>query len=389
MTDSIKLCLDLRGMPRSARRQVEVHHAQTKNKRNEKVGKRYPKPITMTSPMSGTGVRLETYWDGEGSRFLQSQIAADMNIPNAITGHNCEHGTSVFAAGVAGLELLKYWMVRDGVPSSAVDMLSTHDATFNGATVTYLLDCKTEGLARRNLQFLNAAARILDRKVTGNDSTNQTFYIRRNGYMVVVYYKTDFSHCVFPNDEVAEALKGRARCIIRIEVRMQGHFLRARGWDELESWRHAYSEGRYEAIFGALVRGLFKLDVVLRHKAPRAEAMDRLTATGRAIVEAYLAGTSADALPSIKAGGTADARSKIKSKWRAAILKALRIDITIPWKHHQELHHADVDRRLQYPGDHHPSAPAAAHCFWEKSWSTQLGRLKTHYQSEAARQAAM
>ncbi len=398
MTDSSKLCLDLRSMPDEARRQVEVHHAQTKNKRNQNVGKPYTKEIQVTSPMSGTGMTFETYWDGTGKEFLQSQIVAAMNLPNALTGHNCEHGTSVFAAGVSGFYLFKHWMARDGVPGSALEMLTTHHVALHGATVTFLLRAETEEKTRTILLQMKAAARILGLSPTGEDSTNETFYIRCNGFLVTVYHKTNFSHCDFPNEELAETLKARARCIIRIEVYMQGHFLRKRGWDALESWRNAYPEGRYEAIFGEMVRGLFKLEkvkqgvikpgVILRNKAPRQEAMQRLTDTECAIVQAYLAGTPADELPSIKECATADARSKIKSRWRKSVLEKLRIDITIPWKQHQELRHADLDRLLQYPGDYHPDATTAAHCFCEENWPKQRAHLKSLYRQEVERQSA-
>jgi hypothetical protein len=388
MTDSLKVCLDLRGMPEEARREVEVHHARTQDKRDSYVGERYPKPINATSPLSGTGMELKTYWEDAKPHFVQSHIVAELNIPNALTGHNCEHGTSIFAAGEAGLELLKHRMVCDGVPGDAVDMLTTHHVSLHGATITYLLRCTGEDQAHANVLKMKAALRILGYVPTGSDSTNETFYVRRNGYAITVYHKTDFSHCNFPNEELAEILKARARCIIRIEVYMQGHYLRERGWDALESWRNAYAEGRYEAIFNELVRGLFKLDVVLRHKAPRKEALKNLTATERAIVQAYLAGTSADALPAIKDGATADARSKIKSKWKKIIREKLRIDITIPWELHQELRHADIDRLVGYPGDHHPDAVAAAHCFCEKNRPKLLERLKTLYRQAVARQSS-
>jgi hypothetical protein len=386
MTDSVKLCLNLRDMPEEARREVEVHHAQTKNKRNRNVGKRYPKKISTTSPMSGTGMKLETYWDEIGQEFLQSQIVADMNIPNALTGHNCEHGTSVFAAGVAALELLKCWMVSDGVPGSAVDMLTTHHVALHGATVTYLLRHTGESQAHASVLEMKAALRLMGYVPTGNDSTNETFYVHRNGYVITVYHKTNFSHCIFPNEEFAEILKARARCIVRIEIYMQGHYLRERGWGALESWRNAYAEGRYEAIFNELVRGLFKLDVVLRQKTPRKEALKNLTATERAIVKDYLAGTSVDALPAIKEGATADARSKIKSKWKMIIRDKLHIDITIPWEQHQKLHHADIERLVRYPGDYHPNAVTVAQCLCEETWPKLRQRLKKLRSDEVARQ---
>ena len=222
MTDSVIPCLDLRSMPEEARREVEVYHNRTQNKRWEYVCERYPKSITITSPMSGTGMELKTYWDGSGEQFLQSHSVVHLNFPNAVAAQNCEHGTSVFAAGVAGMYLLKYQMACDGVPGHALDMLSTHHVSLHGATVTYLITCKTEEETRANVLQMKAALRILGHKPTGNDSTNETFYVHRNGYVVAVYHKTDFSHCIFASEEVAEMLKARARCIIRIEVYMQG-----------------------------------------------------------------------------------------------------------------------------------------------------------------------
>jgi hypothetical protein len=376
MTDSIKACVDLRLMATDARRQVEVHYAQTKNKHDQDVGARYAKPIKATSPMSGTGMMVATYWNGDRPNFLQSQVVADLNIPNALTGHNCEHGTSVFAAGVAALELLKHWMVREGVPRNEVDKLSSRDVTLHGATVTFLLDCETEDQARRNVKAMKEALLLLGHKPTGHDSTNETFYVKRKGYVVTVYHKTNFAHCRFPPGADAEALMARARCLIRIEVYMQGNFLRDKGWDQLESWRGAYGDGRYKTIFDNLVRNLFRFDVVLRQRAPRADVMQPLTPTCRAIVEAYLAGTPVDDLPSIRDSTTADAHSKIKSKWRARILKKLSIDITIPWKQHQQLRHNFLNKLVEYPGDYHPCVEAAQHIFCEESWPALLQRIK-------------
>jgi len=386
MTDSAKLRLDLTPMPQRARREVEVHHAQTQDKRNRNVGDRYSKPITVTSPLSGTGMEIKTYWEGKQPNFVQSHIVADLNIPNAIYGHNCEHGTSVFAAGVAGLHLLKIWMARDGVPAAALDLLTTQHVSLHGATITFLLIADSEELAHANVLRLKEAARILGLSPVGNDSSNETFCVRRNGLLVTVYQKTDFSHCNFADDELAETLMARARRIVRIEVYMQGHFLLARGWDQLESWRNAYAEGRYEAIFMEMVRDLFQLDVVLRHKAPRQSALKKLTATELAIVQAYLAGAAADELPSIKDGKTAVARSKIKSKWRKSIREKLRIDIGIPWVEHQVLRHADVDRLLRYPGDYHPDALTAARSFCMESWPAELRRIKATFREGLGRQ---
>ena len=50
MTDSVKLCVDLRSMPEEARREVEVFHNRTQDKRWKFVSERYSKPIPAVSP---------------------------------------------------------------------------------------------------------------------------------------------------------------------------------------------------------------------------------------------------------------------------------------------------------------------------------------------------
>ena len=395
MTDSVKLCLDLREMPDDARREVEVFHNRTQDKRWKFVSERYSKAIPAVSPMSGTGMELFTYWDGSGDQFLQSQTVTDLNGPNALKGQNGEHGTSVFAAGVAGLYLLKHRMACDGVPGFALDMLTTHHVSLHGATVTYLITYETEEETRVRVLQMKAALRMLGYEPTGNDSTNETFTLKRNGYTLKVYHKTDFGHCVFADEEVAEIIKARARCIIRIEVEMQGHYLRQRGWDALESWRHAYAEGRYETIFRELVRSLFHLEtvrkgvirpgVILRHKAPRKEAMESLTDTERTIVLDYLAGTPVDELPAIR---TAKAPDTAKNKWKTSILKKLRIDISISWTDHQALKHAELNRLVRYPGDYHPDAVTVECCFCKENWPKLLECLKALCRNAVARQSS-
>ena len=386
MTDSLKVCLDLRSLPEEARRQVEIHYAQTRNKRHEKVGTPYAKPIAAVSACSGTGMELTTYWEGSGAKFLQSHIVGDINLPNAVAGQNFEHGTSVFAAGRAASELLKIWMVDEGVPADALASLTTNQVSLHGVTITYLLKSEFAEQAQAIVKHMESSARILGLRILRWDSTNETITISGRGFLLTAYCKTDFSHCTIADPELRARLQNQALRIVRIEVYMQGHLLRRKGWSTLDSWRHAYAEGRYAAIFEEMVRGVFKLNVKLRHKAPRREVMDQMTPTGRAILEAYFGGTPADALPSIKEGKTADARSKLKSKWRKLILSKAQIDIAIPWVLHQKLHWLGLNRALQYPGDHEPVASDAPGCFCKVSWPNWFKHLKKLFQEAADRQ---
>ena len=53
-----------------------------------------------------------------------------------------------------------------------------------------------------------------------------------------------------------------------------------------------------------------------------------------------------------------------------------------------QLHHAEQDRLLQYPGDYHPDAATVMYCFCEENWPKLRARLKTLYREEVARQSA-
>jgi hypothetical protein len=277
-------------------------------------------------------------------------------------------------------------MVNEGVPADALAALTTHHVSLHGATITYLLKAGFPEQAQAIVKHMESSARILGLRVLRIDSTNETITIPGRGFLLTVYYKTDFSHCAIEDPELRDRLQNQARSIVRIEVYMQGHLLRRKGWSTLESWRDAYAEGRYAAIFEEMVRGVFKLNVKLRHKAPRREVMDQMTPTERAILEAYFAGTPADALPSIKEGQTPKARSKIKSKWRKLILRKAQIDIVIPWELHQKLRRLDLSRAVQYPGDYEPDASDASYCFCKASWPIWLEHLETLFQEAANRQ---
>ena len=140
MTDSIRISLDLTKMSTQARMVVDGTVAQDFSPKG-RVKRTYDKASTQTSPMSDT----KTYWKVRtqliGNEVVPYKIEANLNIPNAVTGQNVLHGTSVPAAAVSALLFLKIWMAESCVPGNELDKLTLDDMRLRGVTLSYPQHC--------------------------------------------------------------------------------------------------------------------------------------------------------------------------------------------------------------------------------------------------------
>lgn len=380
MSDSLKALLKVQSLSKTARARVPFYRADVSDHHRRKVGRPYPKRVPETSPMTGTGMPFLTFWADVGGEQVASELVVDMNIPNALVGHNFVHGTSVYAAGMATLALLKLCLKGHGVPTADLDRLTPDQVSLQGVTVTYLLEFGTEGELAKFVSAAEFTAKTFRIATKTVDSSNLTITVPLRGASTTMYGKTDFSHCAVEDPAVVRSLKAVAARTARIEVYLQGHLLRDRNWDTIASWKEAYSQGRYEAIFNEFVRGPFRCADLLRTKKPRAEALVPLTPGQASALAAYFNGDALDAIPQIADGETAMARSKRKSKLKRALLKKTRIDIGIPWREHQKLDSVYLARTLTYPGDYHPAEDLASHCFCRASWPEWRRKLEAALQ---------
>jgi hypothetical protein len=377
MTDTVHLGLDLQKLPPKARAKVPLRAGQDSDQYREPVSAPYAKLLkTVQSPMTGNGMRYKTYWEETDSQRLATHIDAWINVCNGTVGHNFLHGTSVFAGSIAAMNLLKLSLADAGVPVSALRQIGTHDCELKGVAITYLIECESESAADKLSKWLDRNAEILhSKRREQRASSNVTTYVHHRDYYVASYNKTDFSHGYVPDAAYTEHIKARSRCYVRIEVYLKPALLRDRGWHLIESWRHAYQKGRYEAIFNEFVRGTYRLDENLRHKRPRREVVESLPPTARRLLEGYLSGKNARLFKSIARGTDKTAQNKLRSKWRLLILRTAKVDIDIPWCQHQELRNYELSRVLSYPGDHHPPAEYCGQCFCKASWPTWLSAM--------------
>jgi hypothetical protein len=384
MTDSIKTILSLAKLSELVRMDVPAKICNVCTPHGEAT-ERYTKPSRQPSALVDT----DTKWlvrcvlgtaELEGS-LVPSSIEANLNIPNALTGQNVVHGTSVFAAGTAALYLQKIWLAKAGIPREWLDLLETTDVKLNGTTITYTFPFTNHESAGNLVDAMMATGKVLFGKdCLSWHSGNDTVVIPGRDFTIVAYIKSDFSHCEWVDGAPVASIKAAAEHIVRVEVKLGLPFLRKRGLTSLESWRDAYARGIYEQVFDDTVRKSLRLTGErLRHKAPRVEVFALLTPTEAQVLRGYLAKSPIDPRES-KTVLESASPSKRYYELRKPILDQARIDINIPWTEHVKLRCFELEDTLLYPGDFHPTAGHAAWSFCEANWGTLLERLKGAYE---------
>ena len=380
MTDTIKVSLSLSKLSMPSRMQVPREICNVSNQDGEVTG-RYVKPSKQRSPMSSTRikwiVRCEHDSSPEDYGLIPVAIDAELHIPNATVGHNLEHGTSVFAAAHAALGLICISLAESELPKSELDLLSTDDISILGVTLTYLMNCTTRNCAEELLNSISETGKLLNPNCKMFMSTNETVYLPARDHIIIFYLKTDLEHCKWQDNAPVSGMIDQASRIVRIEAKLGLGYLRQRGLTTVDSWRYAYERGLYAKLFDETVRKSLRLGDQLRHKLPRAEVYNRLTATEARLLRYYIQGCDPRKFPSVV---NSLAPNKRFSELRLGILKVAKVDIDIPWKDHTKLRCFELDEQLRYPGDYHPSEEHAPWCFCQSNWIRLRDQIDAAYE---------
>lgn len=388
MTDTIRVRLSLDKLSIASREQVPREICNVSNQDGE-VTNRYVKPSKQKSPMSSTKtkwiVRCELDSSPEDLGLIPVAMEAELHIPNAIVGHNLEHGTSVLAAAYAALGLIRISLAEGGLPRSELDLLSTDDISILGVTLTYLMECPTRNHAEELVNAINVTGKLVKAKWEMFESTNMTVYLHARDYTVNFYLKTDLEHCKWQGNAPVPGMIDQASRIVRIEAKLGLVFLRERGLTTVASWRYAYEEDLYAKLFDATVRKSLRLGDQLRHKLPRAEVFQRLTPTESRLLHDYIQGSDPRQFASVVKSQTPNKRF---SELRLAILKVAKVDIDIPWKDHTKLRCFELEEQLRYPGDYYPSDDHAPWCFCQNNWIRLRDQIDAAYEDALGKYAA-
>lgn len=374
MTDSLKLSLDLTKLPLNARLQVPLIVGSDVNPRTGELLSRKHKPTKGFSPMSNT----KTWWLVRSEKLLidaqwedvATSIEADLNLPNALTGQNLEHGTSVYAAGTGALYLIKIWLATAGLDRMYINRVTEANIKLLAVTLTYLITCLTNAEAKALVHDIRTTAHILSSRAESYESSNETINMHTKHGKLSAYHKTLLKFCRFAVDApTADILEANA-LLVRLESKLNAAFLAKVGMTSLLSWKDAYADGLYELFFQKTVLDPLQLD--LRHNRPRPEALACLTTTEAEFVLHYLDGGDPKAFANV---AHAAFPTQALSKLRIAVRRKLCIDTDIPWVEHTKLRCFKLKDRLVYAGDYMPPTERASWCFCKESWPQLLQKL--------------
>jgi hypothetical protein len=380
MTDSIKTTIRLTKIAALVRKDIDANICIVSDPwgvMKERYNKPSHQPSAMTSTKTKWIVRCAVDPEHPEQGEVPMFIDADLNIPNATVGHNLEHGTSVFAAGVAALEQQRIWMAQSGLPRAALDLLTTADVRLRGVTITYLIRCVDRADAEKLVNSIRRTGKVLNKHCEVKESINVSVYLPYRTFTILAYIKTSLTKCKFAEGAPVDDLVTETSCLVRIEVMVGERFLTKLNLIELDSWRDAYENGVYETIFNLTVRKVLRLGK-LRHKAPREEVFRRLTSTQARLLRGFLDGRNPRLFKSVV---ESDSPAKRFSVLRLEILEIAKIDVGIPWAEHVKLRCFELDDLLRYPGDYQPSEVHALWCFCKANWKKLRQDLRARYES--------
>lgn len=168
--------------------------------------------------------------------------------------------------------------------------------------------------------------------------------------------------------------------LVRLEVTLEENYLRSRGWESLDSWRNAYAEKRYAAIFNETVRKLFRLDEDKPcFNEPEPETYACLNPFEDEMVQGYIADKDLMTLLRHKVAMSDARKKKELNNLRKSILDKSGIDIKIPWRDHQHLRSNVLTQKLKYPGDFQPDEERVQLSFCQQNWPQLLNKLRQAY----------
>lgn len=297
-------------------------------------------------------------------------LSFELQVPDDLTGKHAEYGTSILAAGRAGLELVRTHLAKAGIDREELDQLTTADVSIERAAATYVFKFAGKAQTTTFIAAMHHHARLLGLTIKYDLEANTVSY---HGVVTGESFKA--------LDVVLTVLRQPDKQMVRIEVALESGYLLAHGWASLDSWRNAYAEDRYAAIFNQTVRGLFQLDSPsLPYGEPARDVLDKLTPTTEGLLRVYLNGRDPMWYGRHAVANSEAKRKRLVKGYRDVIIDITGIDITVPWREFRWTAPALLKGKLTYPGDLEPAVPDEAAYFCRATWPRLVKRLQKKYE---------
>lgn len=320
--------------------------------------------------MGSSAVRpkLQSMQHAQGRQ--RGALAFELQVPDDLTGKQAEYGTSLFAAGRAGLELVRTHLAKAGVGREELDQLTTADVSIERAAATYIFNFVGRTQTTSFIAAMHHHALLLGLTIKYDHQANTVSY---QGLVT-----QDMSEAV---DVVLTVLRQPDNQMVRIGVALDYAYLLANGWTSLDSWRSANAEDRYAAIFNQTVRGLFQLDSpALPYGEPGRDMLDKLPPTTEGLLREYLAGRDPMWYGRHAVANSEAKKKRLVKRYRDTIISITGIDIAIPWQQFRWAAPAFLHSKLTYPGDLKPADYQVTACFCSATWPRLLQSLRKNYE---------
>jgi len=313
--------------------------------------------------------KLHSMPNAQGKK--RGALTFQLQVPDDLSGKHAEYGTSVFAAGRAGLELARTHLAKSGIDRQELEQLTTADVSIERAAATYIFKFVGKAQTTTFIAAMHRRALLLGLNVKYDPQANTVSYqgmVRQDNTSELI-------------DVVLTVLRQPDNQMVRLEVALCCDYLLAHGWTSLDSWRSAYAEDRYVAIFNQTARGLFQLDSpTMPYSEPSRDVLDKLPPTTEGLLREYLNGRDPMWYGRHSVANSEAKRKRLVKRYRDAIISITGIDIAVPWREFRWTTPAQLQSALTYPGDLELEGSQIATCFCSATWPRLMLSLRKRYE---------
>ena len=319
--------------------------------------------VTIRSPLTGAGFKVISVMSSDRQRLNGYLIS--VNVPACTVGHNYLLVNGVPFAAKLAYQLLVHWLVTEGATEKAVQALQFEKARLQSVTLTYLLMCSNladSHDARREFACHSEALHNTrlggkPRAFSVGPSDKATSYIKTRKYTICAYVKdgpVEGSFADFATLEDEVILRTEAEFYLRSEIELHGAWLSAHGLDTVDRWvLRNERKNPYEEAF-QLIRKEMRLDENLRQRAPKEQAIAKMSEPDQSFLRWHLMGGDVPNHPLVLAKESVHERNSYFSAIKRRLLKKMKTDISLEWEKQSNKLSPRLNNLFAYAGDYEP-----------------------------------
>lgn len=357
-------------------------------KRNEEIDQdgvvttSYPKQMGSTSPLTKARFKIKPVFAvaRDYTNIIGYQL--EVNTPASTIGNNVLVENRVYAAALLSKLMLQLWLLRNGCSVAAAKAITLKNAEFDSVSLTFLHELKNhDDAVLANQQLLAHAEALKNSKRKRGQSksvyavgtlTDMTVYIKHVDYKISSYIKawpTQKAFAEFSNENISRELYAIGEKTLRIEIESHRSWLVKHQRVSALAWKLSTKLDPHKAGLDQ-IRKAIRLAENLRTKRPKPMSIQKLGKLDQSVLKDHLDGKNTRAHPMLRSKG-----NQYFSAVKLRILKALRIDISIPWVEQSKKICPRLSDILDWHGPYRPPSLLEPHSFCKASIATLKDKL--------------